>query len=501
MFQRTIHRMACAFAYLFRRRRFENELDEELRSSFETMVEQFMARGMPVQKARRAARLEFEGLEQVKEQVRDGLVGPALAAFLQDIRYAWRGLRRRPSFAIISVTTLALGIGVNTAVFSVFYGVLMRPLPYKNPEQLALVWASFRSAGTARAPVSGAILREIELRSRSLAGIAGIWTITRTFTGDDPEQVKFARVTANFFDVLGVSAARGHTFTKEEDGGPAILLTDGFFRRRFAGNTGLIGRGVPMQGAASTVVGVLPADFQLHFAPDANVSADVQGFDSFGHDIYGERTLYYIRLVARLKPGVSMAQGQQDLDRVAAEIRGAYTEFAAEDLAFTLTGMQADAFRDVRPALTALFAGAAFILSICCVNITSLLLARASDRRKEMALRLALGASRGRILRQLLAEGGMLCVLGGIAGVIVGWAGFRGLLAIRPERLTRISGADLSWPVVVFAAATSLAAALLFGLAPAIESFKVDLIEALRAGGRGLIGHFSRRWGAALVIS
>jgi predicted permease len=163
--------------------------------------------------------------------------------------------------------------------------------------------------------------------------------------------------------------------------------------------------------------------------------------------------------------------------------------------------MQADAFRDIHTALAALFAGAAFILLICWVNVISLLLARASDRRKEMALRLALGASRGRILRQLLAEGGMLCALGGAAGIVLGWAGFRGLLAIRPERLARIADSGLSWPVLAFAAAASMVATLLFGLAPAIESFKLDLIETLRAGGAGWLGRFRRRRGAALVVS
>jgi hypothetical protein len=145
-------RLASMFEYLFRRRRLEEDLDEELRSSFEMVVDRFVASGMPLTEARRAARLEFEGLEQIKEKVRDGLMGSALSTFLQDARYAWRGLGRRRSFAVISLVTLALGIGVNTAVFSVFYGVLMRPLPYKNPEQLALIWASFRGAGTARAP-------------------------------------------------------------------------------------------------------------------------------------------------------------------------------------------------------------------------------------------------------------------------------------------------------------------------------------------------------------
>src|SRR5262249_52809542 len=153
-------------------------------------VDRLVARGMSPEEARRAARMDFEGLEQVKESVRDSLIGSTLRAFLQDARYAWRGLRSHPSFTAVALITLALGIGVNTAIFSVFYGVLLRPLPYDRPEQLALIWASIRSAGHARAPVSGAILGEVERRNRSLSGVAGIWTITRTFTGDDPEQVK-----------------------------------------------------------------------------------------------------------------------------------------------------------------------------------------------------------------------------------------------------------------------------------------------------------------------
>lgn len=492
-------RIACLFEYLFRRRRIEDDLAEELRTSFEMLVDQFEARGMSPAEARRAAHLEFEGLEQVKEKVRDGLAGSGLHSFFQDARYALRGLRRRPSFALITLVMLALGIGVNTAIFSVFYGVLLRPLPYDRPQQLALIWTSFRTAGHARAPVSGAILGEIERRNRSLAGVAGIWTITRTFTGDEPEQVKCARVTANFFDLLGVHAEHGRTFAREDSGGPAVLLTDGFFRRRFGADRALLGKGLRTD-RASTLVGVLPPEFQLHFAPDSNVPAGVEVFDTFGNGIYSGRDQYYIRLVARLKPGVSMAEAQRDLDRVAAEIRGAYTEYASEDVRFTLAGMQADSVRDVKPALAALFAGSVFILLICCVNVASLLLARAGDRRREIALRLALGASRGRIMRQLFAEGAILCILGGAAGLAVGGVGFRGLLAIRPERLARIADAGLSWPVLAFAAACALAAAMLFGLVPAMESFRLDLVSTLRATGRGWLGRLHRRAGATLVV-
>jgi putative ABC transport system permease protein len=497
MFRRLTH----LFEYLFRRRRLEDDLDEELRSSFDMIAGRFAARGMPPAEARRAARLEFEGLEQVKENVRDGLVGSGLQAFLQDARYALRGLRRRPSFTAIALTTLALGIGVNTAVFSVFYGVLLHPLPYDRAEQLAIVWSSFRTAGNARAPVSGAILREIERRNRSLAGVAGIWTISRTFTGDNPEQVKCARVTTNFFDVLGVHVdpAHGRTFAKEDNGGPAIMLTNGFFRRRFAADGRLLGKELAMDWE-NTLVGVLPPDFQLHFAADSNVPADVQVFDTFDNRVYEGRKQYYIRVIARLKPGVTMAEAQRDLDRVAKEIGGAYVEYATEDLKFTLASMQVDAVRDVRPALAALFAGSAFILSICCVNVAGLLLARATDRRKEMAVRLSLGVSRGRIVRQLLAEGGVLCLLGGAAGIAVGWASFRGLLAIRPERMARMADAGLNWPVLAFAAACSLAAALLFAFVPAIDSLRLDFVATLRAGGRGWIGRLHRRAGAALII-
>ena len=497
------HRLARLLASLFRRRRLEDDLDEELRSSFEMVVDRLMAQGLPQAEARRRARLEFGGFEQVKESVRDGLIGASLRTSLQDLRYSWRSLRRRPSFAVISLVTLALGIGVNTAIFSVFYAVLLHPLPYAHPEQLVLILGDFRDAGTARAPVSGTMLAEIARRNRSLTGVAGMWVGVETFPGDIPEQVRVAQVTPNFFDVLGVRAAQGRTFVKEEEAGgrPAIVLTDGFFRRRFAGNKALIGKALDTR-LGSTLVGILPADFQLHFAPGVHVPADVPAFVPFPYDIYaGPRDLYYLRLIARLQPGVSMAQAQSDLDRVAAEIRGTYTEYNAQNLTFSLTGMQDDAVRDLRPALTALFAGASFLLLICCVNVTSLLLARAADRRKEIALRLAIGASRGRIVRQLLAEGLVLCFIGGACGLAVGWAGFRALFAIRPERFARIGDAGVHWPLVAFACAVSLTAAIILGLAPALETFRLDLTESLRSGGRGWIGVLHRRTGAALVIA
>lgn len=494
-----IRRLAHAFNYVFRRRRFEHELDQEHRAAFDLVVDRLTARGMSPEEARRAARLEFEGFDTIKESVREGQAGASLPTVWQDLRYALRALARRPSFAAVALLTLALGIGVNTAVFSVFYAVLLRPLPYRQPGQLVLVWAAFRSAGTNRAPVSGAILGEIRSRNRVFSDVAGIWTLTRTFTGDPPELVKHARVTTNFFDLLGVGARRGRTFTASDGGTPAILLTDGIFRRRFAASEGLLGKAVAME-RATTLVGVLPAGFELHFAPDANIPADVQSFDTFRNSIWGERGEYYIRVVARLKPGVSMADAGRDMDRVAGEIRAAYTPYGSDDLRLSAASMHADSVREANGALTALFAGALFILAICCVNVTSLLLARTSDRRKEMALRIAVGASRARILRQLLAEGAVLCAFGTALGLAAGWAGFRILLAFRPERFVRIGEAGLSWPVFTFAAAAATVAALLFGLAPAIECFQLAPLETLRSAGRGLLGRFHRRAGGALII-
>jgi predicted permease len=491
-----IRRLRHIAAYVFRRRRLEDSLDEELRTSFELYVDRNIARGMSPDQARRAARIDFEGLEQVKERVRDRLAGAGLDAFLQDLRYGWRGLRRTPSFAWIALLTLALGIGVNTAIFSIFYGVLLHPLPYRQPDRLVRIWAPYREA---RAPLSGPMYTEIERRNRAFEAVAGIWVVEpRTVIGDAPEQLKTVLVTSNFFDVLGVRAAHGRAFVPEDRGTHNILLTDGAFERRFGGSPAQVGKPIPAAGGAMTLAGVLPRGFQLQFAPDANIPADLELFESFGANL-PRMNGRFLRLVARLKPGVTLEDAQRDLDRLGPELRAA---LSLRDENFTLkaAGLQTDAFADVAPALKALFAGAGFVLLICCVNVSSLLLARAGDRRREISLRLSLGASRGRILRQLFAEGLLLCVLGGAAGIAVGWAAFRGLLAIRPERLARIGDVGLSWPALGFAALVSLTAAILFAFVPALESFQSDLVTTLRSTGRGLLGRLHRRAGSALVV-
>jgi predicted permease len=419
--------------------------------------------------------------------------------FYQDIRYTLRSLRRQPGFAWVVLITLTLGIGVNTAVFSIFYSVLMRNLPYDDPERLVVIWANFRSRGTANVAVSGEILREIQQRQRSMSDVAGIWvTPPRTLPGDPPEQVKSAFVTANFFDVLGVHAASGRTFAGNDNDGTAMVLADPLFRRRFAADASLVGQKLK-DGGGNLLLGVLPADFELHFTPAANVPNDVQVFQPWGPGFLDGKN-YIIRLLGRLKAGVAQDTAQGDFNRVAQEIRDGSAEFAREDLHFVITGMQADAFRDVQPALSALFAGGAFVLLICCVNIASLLLARANDRRKEIALRLALGASRSRIMIQLVAEATVLSLLGGAAGTAVGWAVFRALAMIRPERLARIDEGGLLWPVLAFAAAASIGATLVFAMVPSVQTWGMDCIETLRTKGSSWFGRVQRWSGRALVV-
>jgi len=492
------------FRNLFRKKQLEQELDAELQSFEAMLASRFAREGLTPEDARRAARLEVESMDQVKEQVRDVRVGASLNTVFEDLRYAWRALRKNPGFTVIAVLTLALGIGANTAIFSVVYAVLLRPLPYHQPEQLALIWSNYHKLAVPKGPASGPLLREIQQRNRLLQDVAGIWTGNGTFTGDaNPEQVKVAFVTPNLPALLGVRPTLGRVFLPAEEslgGRPVVLLSHGLWQRRFASDPAIVGKGVPFLGESETVVGVLPADFQLYFSTDANVSP-VGAVAPFDYNIYKAPVdLYFLRVIARLKPGVSLQQAQSDLDQVAGQIRGAYTEFAAENLTFQLVPLQADAVREVRPALIALFAGAGFVLLIGCLNVANLLLARGAGRRKEIAVRAALGASRGRIIRHLLLEGLLLCAIAGAAGVALGWAGLRALLSIRPDYLARIPDVGLNWPVLAFVAAISFASVLLFGLAPSLESAKIDLTQALREGGRTATTPARRAMRSASII-
>jgi predicted permease len=488
---------------LFRRRRVEADLSAELEAFESMLVDRHLQQGLSPDEARRQARLDLEGMEQVKDQVRDVRLGTTLESIIQDLRFASRTLFRSPGFTAVAILTLALGIGVNTAIFSVVYAVLLRPLPYQHPQQLALIWSKLEKTALLRAPASGPIWSEIVHRNNLLSDVAGIWIGNGTFTGNaNPEQVKLAFVTPNFPALLGFRPELGRVFIPAEesfDGRPAIMLSHGVWQRRYGGDPAIIGKAVSMNGYSATVVGILPPDFRLYFSD--NVPAEVGAMVPFGDDLSKRPAdLYFLRLIARLKPNATPENAQADLNQVASQIRGLYTQLNAENLGFDLAPLQRDAVREVRPALIALFCGAGFVLLICCLNVANLLLARASSRGREIAVRSALGASRSRILRQVFLECLVLCTVAGTAGVLLGWAGVRALMSIRPDYLARMPevGLGLHWPVLAFVAGLSFAAVLVCALAPGIESSKTDLNITLSQAGR--TSHLSLRRGTRALL-
>jgi len=425
-----------------------------------------------------------------------------MESMLQDLRHAVRALRTAPAFTAIAVLTLALGIGVNAAIFSVVYAVLLCPLPYHQPEQLALISSAIEKPGASRTPMPGALFNEIKQRARLLSGIAGI-TVTnaRLDTAEAPELIRNAGVSSNFFDLLGVRAVRGRAVASAEEltAHNLVVLSNGFWRSRLGGDPNIAGKDIHLQGGEIfTVLGVLPEDFRVYFPPDSGVLSEVQLF--YLAPDFSSASNY---LAARLKPGVTFPQAQQEMNAIAARFAARFTQANAEFGAgrrLNIVSMQGEAVRDLKPALIALFAGAAFVLLICCVNVANLLLARANGRRKEVAIRSALGASQARILRQLLTESLLLCCLAGTAGLALGWAGIRLFLRFRPESLARMGDVGLNWRVLAFVAAVSLAAVLLFGLAPSVEFAKVELVQTLREGGRTSLTSGSRGIRAALIV-
>ncbi|HSC26159.1 MAG TPA: ABC transporter permease, partial [Vicinamibacterales bacterium] len=349
---------------LAHRDRLDLELDDELRAAVETLAARFVREGLDPQSARRAAARQLGGVERVRDEVRATRIGAGLDAFLLDLRYAWRGLRKAPWLTAVVTITLALGIGANTAIFSVVHAMLLKPLPYREADRLAFIWldrtstsATMSGLGYPRGPMSGPDLRDLRERTRTFDAFGGIWasgTIALT-EGGEPEQLRGALVTTNFFDVLGVTPALGRSFRPEDataDGTQAIVIGWELFLRRFGGDPTAIGRRIKVNDNFATIVGVLPRDFRLLLPTDAAVPDRLQAFAPFWPDLEGgPRRNLFLRVVGRMRPGVTIDQARDDV----AEVSQVVTRELGSQRSFTAIALQDDGVREIRGPLLALF--------------------------------------------------------------------------------------------------------------------------------------------------
>jgi putative ABC transport system permease protein len=425
-----------------------------------------------------------------------------VTGFRQDLRYALRGLRQRPGFTLVAVLTLALGIGANTAIFSVVNGVLLRPLPYERPERLAMIWGHRNQQPLAELSVPE--YWDLRERTRSFAGIAAFTdgNINLTGTGT-PERIRAGYLTANTMAVLGVAPARGRGFTAEEDlpgGAPVVLLGDGLWRRRFGADPTVIGRVLTLDDTPTTVVGVMPPDFQLptHYAgAPKELWAPMQLDPAINR---GVRGWHFLEVIGRLRDGVALEAASAETSTLMRGMLTAYPMEYTSEFDGSATSMSQSVVGDVRPALLVLLGAVALLLLMACANVAGLLLARSEVRQREIALRTALGAARSRLVRQLLTESLLLASAGGLVGLLLAVWGVQGLVLAAPPSVPRLDAVGIDLRVLGYTLGVTLLTGILFGLAPALHTVRGDLTGALTDGGRaGTTGRGRQRVRQALV--
>jgi predicted permease len=417
-------------------------------------------------------------------------------ALVRDIRYALRSWRRAPGPIAAALAALALGIGANTAIFSIVSGVLLRPLPYQNPERLVMVWQDMRArGGPERDWISPGLFVEWQQRGTMFEHLAAVRGWAPNLTGvDEPERLRGAAVSPAYFAALGVPTVAGRAFTEEDDqpnNAPVVMISDALWARLFNRDPGLVGRAILLDGQAATVVGIMPQGFQPPI-----VAADIWSPIRIDRS-RAPRGIIILRVLARVKPGVTIAQAQAGMAAIAAQLEQEDSEWERARVA--VIPLHEDLVGNIRQMLLVLTLAVALVLCIACANVMSLLLARAADRGREIAIRTALGAGRGQIVRQLLTESALLAFAGGVAGLLLTWWGVEGLIAIAPPSAPRLQEVRVDGLVLAFTALVTLVTAAVSGIAPAAATARVHLSAGLRDGGREVTSSGKMR--ALLVIA
>ncbi|HMD39322.1 MAG TPA: ABC transporter permease [Candidatus Acidoferrum sp.] len=474
---------------LLSRRKIYGELSEEIRGHLEEKTAELVAGGMPREEAEVAARRVFGNVTLAEEDGRDVWKWLSIEKFFMDARYSLRMLRKNPGFTVAAVLTLALGIGANAALFSVIDAVLLRPLPFRDPERLVAVHAVDIKDAAYNGEISYPAFLDWRSRSHSFEAMSVWWTTSVTYTGGTQAvSVRGVVVSANLLSLLGVSPALGRSFVEEEDQPRGeqlpVILSYEFWQGQFGGDANILGRSLTLDDQKYVVVGVMPARFQ--FPVQAN---RVELWTTIARDMLGksgmatQRGVSYLQVIARLKPGVSIPQAQSDVALIQEQMNRQYPEDRPRSAAINTESEQISG--SMRPALMILLGAVGFVLLIACANVASLLLARAAGRQKEFAIRSALGASRGTIVRQLLTESLLLAMIGGVLGLLLAHWATSALIALAPEGLARTSDIALDLRVLGFTFLVALVTGVLFGLVPAVQASRCDLNRGLEDSGRG----------------